>query len=246
MLRIALNSLPQSQLFRNAAVLGTIPRRWVANTPQRSQESEAHVIAAQHPDKKSGILSKLQKKFGWSGDSQSKLKLSSYLIYESIVDRLNYVEFFRRFNLPNTFNSWFLVTELHVWMVLTRAMAEGPERGENGRFMRNCIVEAMWSDVNARAKKLDPQNPSAAKKHIEILSHQFQAALINYDEGLMSDDKVLAGALWRRFFEKECNNYEMLEDLVKYVREHVKMLEMLSNDNFVQKPQVQWKDITSH
>lgn len=71
-----------------------------------------------------------------------------------MADQINYLEFFKRFELPDTFNSWFLVTELHVWMLLVRAMAEGSETGEDGRFLRNCIVEAMWADVGTRAKKL--------------------------------------------------------------------------------------------
>jgi cytochrome b pre-mRNA-processing protein 3 len=53
--------------------------------------------------------------------------------------------------MPDTFNSWFLVTELHVWMLMVRAMAEGDE----GRFVRNNIVEAMWEDVITRVKKLE-------------------------------------------------------------------------------------------
>lgn len=80
--------------------------------------------------------------------------MCSVILYESVADKINYLTFFDSFNLPNTFNSWFLVTELHVWMILVRAMAEGSESGEDGRFLRNCIVEAMWSDVNTRAKKL--------------------------------------------------------------------------------------------
>jgi len=83
-----------------------------------------------------------------------RLKVTSHLLYESVADKINYVAFFRDFNLPNTFNSWFLVTELHVWLLLMRSMAEGSETGEDGRFLRNCIVEAMWGDVNTRAKKL--------------------------------------------------------------------------------------------
>lgn len=83
-----------------------------------------------------------------------RLKVTSHLLYESVADKINYVTFFRDFNLPNTFNSWFLVTELHVWLLLMRSMAEGSETGEDGRFLRNCIVEAMWGDVNTRAKKL--------------------------------------------------------------------------------------------
>lgn len=100
-------------------------------------------------------------------------------------------------------------------------MAEGSEKGQDGKFMRNCIVEAMWGDVNKRAKQLNTANPSAMRSQIQILSEQFQAALITYDEGIMSDDKVLAGALWRRFFEMKCDNFEHLETMVKYVRKQV-------------------------
>lgn len=54
------------------------------------------------------------------------------------------------------------------------------------------------------------------------LSGQFNAALIDYDEGILSEDKVLAGALWRIFFCSECNDPEQLETLLTYVRKQVK------------------------
>lgn len=147
-------------------------------------------------------------------------------MYEAVADRIKYHELFLKFNLPNTFNSWFLITELHVWMLMVRAMAEGSETGQPGKFMRNCIVEALWSDVSKRAKKLNAGNPSEMRNQIQVLSEQFQAALITYDEGLMLDDKVLAGALWRRFFEMKCDNYEHLETMVKYVRLQVRFPEL--------------------
>jgi cytochrome b pre-mRNA-processing protein 3 len=53
------------------------------------------------------------------------------------------------------------------------------------------------------------------------LSQQFNAAIIGYDEGIQSDDKILAGALWRRLFNLECNNPEHLETLLIYVRKQV-------------------------
>lgn len=104
---------------------------------------------------------------------------------------------------------------------MLRAMAEGSENGEDGRFMRNCIVEALWADVNTRAKKLGAHNPGGTRNQIHVLSQQFQASLIAYDEGMMSDDKTLAGALWRRFFERDCDNFENLETLLRYVRKQV-------------------------
>lgn len=97
-----------------------------------------------------------------------RLKVTSHLLYESVADKINYVAFFRDFNLPNTFNSWFLVTELHVWLLMMRAMAEGSETGEDGRFLRNCIVEAMWGDVNTRAKKLGVSVKTPLKSLINL------------------------------------------------------------------------------
>lgn len=83
-----------------------------------------------------------------------QMRATSVVLYECVADNVNYAEFFQTFDLPDTFNSWFLVTEFHVWMLLMRVMNEGSESGEDGRFMRNCVVEAMWADVTQRARKL--------------------------------------------------------------------------------------------
>ncbi|XP_016933384.2 ubiquinol-cytochrome-c reductase complex assembly factor 1 [Drosophila suzukii] len=190
-----------------------------------------------------GILKRVLTKVGFTPNTKARLKVTSHLLYESVADKINYVAFFRDFNLPNTFNSWFLVTELHVWLLLMRSMAEGSETGEDGRFLRNCIVEAMWGDVNTRAKKLGAHNPSRTRQQIETLSEQFQAALIAYDEGIMSDDRVLACALWRRFFEMNCDDYAQIERLVKYVRQQAAMLDSLPRDQFIIKPKVAWLDL---
>ncbi|VEN57338.1 unnamed protein product [Callosobruchus maculatus] len=80
----------------------------------------------------------------------NKLKATGYFIYEAIADNLDYVSFFEQYDLPDTFYSWFVVTELHIWMLSVRSMAQGDE----GRFLRNCIIEALWNDVAQRAKKL--------------------------------------------------------------------------------------------
>lgn len=79
-----------------------------------------------------------------------RLKVSGYILYENVADGVRYDQFFGQFSLPDTFFSWFLITELHVWMLLVRTMNEG----DDGRFARNCVVEAMWQDVSMRAKKL--------------------------------------------------------------------------------------------
>lgn len=162
------------------------------------------------------------------------------MLYENVADKINYDEFFAEFGMPDTFNSWFLVTELHCWFLLTRVMCEGSEAGQDGRFLRNSIVEAMWADVQTRSKKLSQDNPSAARRQVAILAEQFQATLINYDEGLCSDDKQLASALWRRFFEMKCDDYTKLEKLVKYVRSNTMQLESMTREQLIVRPQIEW------
>lgn len=58
------------------------------------------------------------------------------------------------FNMPDTFFSWFLVTELHVWMIMVRYMADENE----GKIIRTNAVRAMWDDTNARIEKLGVSN----------------------------------------------------------------------------------------
>lgn len=130
------------------------------------------------------------------------------------------MDFVDKFQFPNTFNTWFLITELHVWMLMVRAMGER----QNNTLIRNNIVESLWQDVTVRANALAPDDGRTVKKQIEELTGQLQYAIILYDEGLTKDDKQLASALWTRLFNSNCDNYEHIELMVKYIRYNVSTL----------------------
>lgn len=85
-------------------------------------------------------------------------------MYENIPDKVSYVDWFESLELPDTFNSWFSITELHVWMLMVRYMAEDVAKPVtekkkyikgDGHFVRNCIIEAMWADVANKIKLLE-------------------------------------------------------------------------------------------
>lgn len=40
-------------------------------------------------------------------------------------------------------------------------------------------------------------------------------------QGVLSDDRVLAAALWRNLFNRECEDPRQLELMVEYVRKQV-------------------------
>jgi len=167
-----------------------------------------------------------------------KRQLIGYNLYEDITETIDFNGFFADFKLPDTFYSWFVVMELHLWMLMLRYMAEG----KPGHEIRNNIVEAMWADMNERKSKLQNANVISLKKQTKELSQQFTAAIVGYDEGIMSDDKVLAGALWRRIFQCECNNPEHLEQLVLYVRKSVNELDRIPGQELLRQRKTPWLD----
>lgn len=100
---------------------------------------------------------------------------------------------------------------------MVRAMGER----ENGVFIRNKIVEAMWKDVVLRTKHLGHTNRRLMNKQIWELSKQFEFSLFAYDEGITSDDKQLASTIWTHFFNRNCDDYVQVELMVKYIRANV-------------------------
>lgn len=85
-----------------------------------------------------------------------------------------------------------------------------------------------------------PINKNVRSDQLTELFYQFNAAIIGYDEGIMSDDKVLAGALWRRFFRSECSNPEKLEQLLIYVRQQVNLLDNIPSQEAMSYPGIKW------
>jgi len=67
------------------------------------------------------------------------------------------------------------------------------EEGEEGKIVRNALMKAMWEDSDAKSKQLEGAVASARRKQIQVLSEEFQASLLSYDEGLLGNDKILAG-----------------------------------------------------
>ncbi|XP_066138367.1 ubiquinol-cytochrome-c reductase complex assembly factor 1 [Euwallacea fornicatus] len=197
----------------------------------------ASTLEVQNVQKDEGFLKKFLKKVPFLNIDHVKIKMSGYLLYEHIADNLDYIETIKKYQLPDTFYSWFVITELHIWMLAVRAMADDKE----GHVLRNSLVEALWGDVAKRTKKLGESNPAAMKAQIRDLSEELQASFIAYDEGLQSDDMVLAGAIWRRVYQMEYCAPHHLEGIVKHIRKHILLLDNLSKDQILNVEPVKWE-----
>ncbi|XP_063850239.1 ubiquinol-cytochrome-c reductase complex assembly factor 1-like [Scylla paramamosain] len=207
-------------------VTDPVPRRSLTTTMLMSREEP-------------GRIKNFIKKMGWLDHSKGKLKRTGFELYESACANIMTTDFFKVFDLPDTFYSWFLLVELHVWMLMVRLMAEG----EEGRFARNAMLEAMWLDCETRSKKLGMSSLSIRQQQIQMLGSSFQATIFSYDEGLMTNDCVLASALWRRLFSKECSDPERLECCINFIRRQMAVLDGMTRDELLLETKVTWVPI---
>lgn len=94
---------------------------------------------------------KALKLVGWLGGFYSRkavLTRSAKVMYECCVEGLDYGKFYEAAGMPDTFQSWFLINQLHVWMCLVRLKPEG----KDGRYMYRRMVQIFWDDVEERMK----------------------------------------------------------------------------------------------
>jgi len=163
--------------------------------------------------------------------------LTAKNLYEKCADGITYEEFFNACKMPDTFQSWFYIMHLHVWMILVRLKQEG-KYGKNISYQ---MVEIMWQDVEQRVKLIGVEDTSERRETMEELAQQFFGLIIAYDEGLLSHDRVLASALWRNlFYHKENTDAESLALLVGYVRKQIQHLETQSTNDIIMNGKIDW------
>ncbi|KAK0182495.1 hypothetical protein PV327_000631 [Microctonus hyperodae] len=160
------------------------------------------------------------------------------LLYTYACDHLDYIGIMKNFKMADTYFSWFLITELHVWMLMVRLEA-GNKAGVD---MRKNVVTAMWKDAEMRKKKLGNFRGNDISKQMEELGHQFNAAIVGYDEGLLSDDQTLAGAIWRTFLEMKCDDPKLMEKMIIYIRKNIQMLDNIPVLSLINSAKVTWID----
>jgi hypothetical protein len=127
-------------------------------------------------------------------------------------------------------NSFCLITFFHVWLVSVALM----KHGRDGVFLKRALIESMWKDIDTRSRKLRaPMNKKNSRTTFEALNNSFRATMFGCDEGILSDDTVLAGAIWRHVLcQNDLKDFEVLKKLVEYTRKNVVHLENIHIDDF--------------
>ncbi|KAH0509294.1 Ubiquinol-cytochrome-c reductase complex assembly factor 1, partial [Microtus ochrogaster] len=212
------------------------PRQWdrtLSSTSQSPQMSPSRIWV--EPEQTAGVGTQQSRKYHITS---KKIKIAALRMYTSCVEKTDFEEFFLRCQMPDTFNSWFLITLLHVWMCLVRMKQEG----RTGKYMCRIIVHFMWEDVEQRGRVMGV-NSYLLKKNMALMTNNFYAAILGYDEGILSDDRGLAAALWRTFFNQKCEDPRQLELLVEYVRKQMQYLDSMKGEDLLLTGEVKWRPL---
>ena len=123
-------------------------------------------------DDQENLGNKAIKMLGWLGGFYSRkaiLTRSAKTMYECCVEGLDYQKFYDAAGMPDTFQSWFLINQLHVWMCLVRLKPEG----KDGRYMYRRMVQIFWDDVEERMKVMGVLKP--VNNFVNNFCHRFFA-----------------------------------------------------------------------
>ena len=82
-----------------------------------------------------GLVTKMYNKVFAGGLPKSKLKASGYILETHCSQAVDLRAFLAELEMPDTFYSWFLVTELHLWLLGVREAPHPPGQahGRGGR-----------------------------------------------------------------------------------------------------------------
>ncbi|KYQ88443.1 hypothetical protein DLAC_11148 [Tieghemostelium lacteum] len=149
---------------------------------------------------------------------------ASFQIYQTISNQASNISFYKEFNLPINVRSWFVVTLLHVWMVLVRLRKDG----EASKQLSTDIYDRFWDDLGQKIV-VGGINQRFVGKYLKEFYNTYLGSVVSYDEALF-DDSILANSLWRNYFamSEDVQPKDLLM-MVKYIRYELNHLDKIQN-----------------
>jgi cytochrome b pre-mRNA-processing protein 3 len=128
--------------------------------------------------------------------------------------------------LPPTFQSWFSLTHLHVWMVQSKLQ---------NKKMNNALADQLHNDLQLKLYALGIDNVRIYDSYMKELMASYFGGNLAMDEGFEGGDAMLASALWRNvFLMDEAIETEKLVKMADYVRKQMSYVHSLSVEDLLE------------
>ncbi|CAD5229608.1 unnamed protein product [Bursaphelenchus okinawaensis] len=178
---------------------------------------------------------KIKNEIQASVDSELKALLdkAATLLYYDCANNYPYIRLLNEFQLEDRISSWYKITLLHICMCLFK-MQSNLDAGAYNQ-LRDSMLNAFWFDVDKRLEILSDEYDTKlnSKKDMEKMHGVYLQALFEYDEGFLSPDVVLAGALWRNLFMAIPVEPVHLNNAVRYTRATIAFLDSIEVNEII-------------
>lgn len=236
------------ELNRNYNLLPICKLPTIRSVQQKLLFGSSAVINEDSTEAKKNIFQRLKKKMFPHANlriSRNVLGQAGTVLSTCCTHQVDVEQFFKILDLPDTYYSWWLVTELHIWMLFIRLNVG---KTEEGLLCRHHMMNEVYKDMDNRAKLMGGKLGAKERNDtIWDLAEECKFAIAIYDLGLIKSDVDLANSLWRRFFLMTENvDVEKLELLVAYVRKTVAFLDQHPLDSFLKAEpglEIKWPDL---
>lgn len=215
-------------------LIRSYPSKYINQSLRRLNSGSYEPVVTNAANVEGSLIKRMLRSIGIGKYKYSKTRLlrSGYMLLMCIDDMVDFPTLTKRFQLPDTFYSNYLLTELHVWMLMCRLSQEG----EEGRLVKKNLCAALWDNVEEKSKMMGEaaSSSSSRKKSIASMGTHFNAALFAYDEGIVGDDKTLAGAVWRTIYHMDDKvNPHLLQTVTAYIRKQMRHLDQQDSGTLV-------------
>ncbi|KAM0754906.1 hypothetical protein T439DRAFT_321965 [Meredithblackwellia eburnea MCA 4105] len=145
------------------------------------------------------LVTGLAKLFGYHSQTSTAIRTTSDF-YDRCAERgeIEAPFFYEECSLPPSFQTWFSITTLHIWLLTVRFRALPAPLG---RTYIQELINHFFIDVELRIR--GPYNVTQSKLikgYMQDMLEQYRGSVTAYDEGLIAGDAVLAAAIWRNVF----------------------------------------------
>lgn len=145
------------------------------------------------------IVKGLAKLMGYNSLTSTSIRVTSDL-YDRCAERAHIERDFWYGDcaLPETYQTWFQITNLHVYLLLARFRAF--DKAANKTYSQE-LINHFFIDAESRMRdRFGVQTSRLVKGYMRDMHMQQRGSVLGYDEGLASGDATLAQAVWRNIW----------------------------------------------
>uniref|UniRef100_A0A158P6H9 Ubiq_cyt_C_chap domain-containing protein n=1 Tax=Angiostrongylus cantonensis TaxID=6313 RepID=A0A158P6H9_ANGCA len=172
------------------------------------------------------------------------LDSASAQLYYDCANKYDYEKLCEAFGLPDYMSSWYKLTLLHCWMLLMRMHI-----ALDGRAylrLKRSMLSTLWFDVDSRLKIVGTELKQTLNTKSDILNmHGLHLqTFLEYDEGFLANDRLLAAALWRCLYLSRTFDPVHVLSAIVYIRSTLAWLDSMDIDDIIVHGIKEWKQIT--